>query len=109
MLLLYPPSCLSDITLYYFVSPQFASMLCCHCTVICPLCCAPCVVCMLCVCCVYVVCVRQLIDFKRSNNVSIGLAQFKDFAKFEDIAQAVAEMDTRRLPQAKVMHGMAQT
>jgi hypothetical protein len=44
----------------------------------------------------------SLLDSKRVNNVGIGMRQFKDFASFAALIDAVTRLDTRLLPLARV-------
>lgn len=45
--------------------------------------------------------VVNLLDFKRSNNVAIGLAQFRSLSSWRELALSVARMDTQTLPLDK--------
>ena len=44
----------------------------------------------------------QLIDFKRANNVAIGLAQFKHFGGHDNLFRAVIELDSANLSHEKL-------
>ena len=43
-----------------------------------------------------------LLDGKRTQNIEIGLAQFKQFGSFDDVVAAVCKMDTDQLSVSKV-------